>query len=128
MKLLLASGLALFLSSTSFAATLFCDGVDGYEISSSVPVRKWHNITVKKNGAVLLSDLSENVGFIKKDTVTGDYMKIYRGVTVRAGVINSIILAIRLNPDGGYTGTGDAVLFDGSATAEVKGLNCKMGN
>lgn len=127
MKLLLVIGFALFISSTSYAKTLFCDGINGYEVSSSVPTIEWHKITVKKDGVVLLSNLRENDDFIQKDSVTSEWLHVYRGVSVNNRVINSIILVIRLNPDGGYTGTGDAVIFDGSNTTEVKGLSCKIG-
>ncbi len=125
MKLVL-SLLVLLTSASVYASDLYCNGVNGFEISNMPGNHApWTVITVKQNGAVVVSELNDNDSVIQKDDATGDYVQIIRAVTVNNGVISSLILSIHLNDDGGQTGVGNAVIYDGKNTFVVNGLICK---
>ncbi len=90
----------------------------------------WENVSVKKNGVDFLPLLTTNgetyfLGNVNDPAAT--ISQIVNAVAVDAnGVItSSLILSIKLNKDGGYTGTGNAVIFDGATTTTVNALNCK---
>jgi hypothetical protein len=117
---------------SAFATNLHCEG-SSYEISAiAMPAAhsNWENVAVKKNGADLLPLLTTNgetyiLGNVSNPAAT--LTQIVNAVAVDAdGVItSSLLLSIKLNKDGGYTGTGNAVIFDGTSTTTVNGLNCK---
>jgi hypothetical protein len=130
MKFLMIAAMSFVASTSSFASSLLCNGVDGYEISFNTPVNEWHDITIKKNGSILLSGLRDNVDYVLKDSVTGEYNWVYRGVSVNDGIISSIILAISHNQNVSSTvdsGIGNAVITVGGSITEVKGLSCTFG-
>ncbi len=125
MKLALAAILFLFATSAQ-ASDLYCSG-SGYEIKTSPGLRpSWEKISVSLNGVTIVDDLNENgSSFIQADDVTGAYTQIVRAATVKNGVISSLTLAIKLSPDGGYTGLGNAVVYNGSVVTTINGLDCK---
>lgn len=123
------SGLAvtIFLFATSAQASdLYCSG-SGYEIKASPGGHApWDKVSIALNGVTIVDGLNENgSSFIQADDVTGAYTQMVRAATVKNGVISSLTLAIKLNPNGGYTGFGNAVIYDGSTTTTVNGLDCK---
>lgn len=125
MKSVLAIALFLFATSAS-ASDLACSG-SGYEIKTSPGLHaSWEKISVSVRGSKVVDGLNENgSSFIQEDDVTGAFTQIVRAATVKNGVISSLTLAIKLNPNGGYTGSGNAVIFDGTVTTTVNGLDCK---
>ena len=127
MKSALLTLLSLFISISAYASNLFCDGINGYEISNSPGKHApWTKITVQKNGTVVVAGLNENdSGFIQRDEDTAEYVQVIRAATVKSGIVSSLVLSIRLNNDGGRTGVGNAVIYDGSSATIVNGLNCK---
>ena len=125
MKLVLAVTFLLFATSAQ-ASDLYCSG-SGYEIKTSPGLRSpWDKISISLNGVTIVDDLNENgSSFIQADDVTGAYTQMVRAATVKNGVISSLTLAIKLNPNGGYTGLGNAIIYDGSATTSINDLDCK---
>lgn len=125
MKLILAATLFLFATAAQ-ASDLYCTG-SGYEIRTSPGLHApWDKVSVSLNGVTIVDNLNENgSSFIQADDVTGAYTQIVRAATVKNGVISSLILAIKLNPNGGYTGVGNAVIFDGAVVTTASALDCK---
>jgi hypothetical protein len=108
------------------ASSVYCDGKNGYVISSVQTPDHWHNLTIKKDGAVVMTDLLDNLPQISLDSVTQEYSLVYRGFALHNKVMNSLVLSIWLYSLFGYTGIGDAVIFNGTTAIEVSGLNCQI--
>lgn len=125
MKLALAVTFFLFATSAQ-ASNLYCIG-SGYEIKTSPGAHTpWDKVSISLNGVIIVDDLNENgSSFVQADDVTGAYTQMVRAATVKSGVISSLTLAIKLNPNGGYTGVGNAVIYDGSGATKINGLDCK---